>query len=116
MWREIYHAFRSLAKSCPRPWGTTITVETKQIWILARSRSTHAWCTACGREVDMISLNEVGGLEGNGTPAPATKPLLPGWGGSQGWHWSQASDGTPLICLESLRRATVGQPIRRKEP
>jgi hypothetical protein len=90
---------------------TEITLETDRIWIIRRSRSRRAWCAECGREVDMVGLKEAETLSGMTQPTlsqpltnqPLTgQPMLPGCGDSGGWHWSQAADGSPLVCLESL--------------
>lgn len=107
MWRETYHAFRSLAKRYLHPWvssRTTVTIETEQIWMVSRWRSTRAWCAECDREVDMVRLDEANGFGGNGLPSLGARPMTPGLGETRRWHVSQAPDGTPLICLESLRR------------
>jgi len=38
-------------------------------------------------------------------PPRTAGPMLPGCGEQPGWHWSQASDGSPLICLESVLKS-----------
>jgi hypothetical protein len=108
MWEAIYHEFRRWAKASRRAISaynrTEITVETEQIWVIRKSRARRGWCPECGREVDMVKLEELGVIPGKATPAP-TDPMLPGLGDNRGWHWSQAEDGTPLVCIESLRRS-----------
>lgn len=91
-----------------------ITVETDQILIIRKSHSERGWCAECGREVDMVSVNEVGAPTGR-TQLAATRsstgqssstvPMLPGCGDSRGWHWSQAADGSPRVCLESVLKS-----------
>jgi hypothetical protein len=34
-----------------------------------------------------------------------TQPMLSGCRDGGGWHWSQAADGSPLVCLESLLKS-----------
>jgi hypothetical protein len=46
----------------------------------------------------MIDLKEAEALTG------MTLAMLPCGEGDRKWHWSQAEDGPPLLCLESLRR------------
>ena len=106
MWRTIYHGFRRWAKtSTPLVVGykkTQITVETDGIWIIHRSRATRRWCAECGREVDMVGLKEAAVLWGKDLQSLTAQPMLPD-GDSREWHWSEAPDGSPLLCIESLK-------------
>ena len=108
MWRAIYHEFRRWAKRSGRPWAdarkATVTVETNQIWILRRSRFCRAWCEECGREVDRVGLKEAAALSGKGLPS-IHQLALRDCGNTQGWHFAEVSDGSPLVCLESLRKS-----------
>lgn len=111
MWKAIYHEFRRWAKvsdravdACKR---TEITLETDRIWIIGKSHTTSGWCAECGREVEMVGLKEAEMLWGITRPLNTTQPMLPGGrGDSRGWHWSEAADGSPLVCVESLRMST----------
>jgi hypothetical protein len=113
MWRAIYHGFRRWAKASEPSVAaykrTEITLETDRIWVLRRSHSRRAWCAECGREVDVVMLKEAEALTGMTQPALSqpltTQPLLPGCGEGAGWHWSEAPDGSPLVCLESLLKS-----------
>src|SRR5208282_3201287 len=114
MWKAIYHEFRRWAKVSERAVAaykrTEITLETDRIWIIRKSHSRRAWCAECGREVDMVVLKEAEVLSGMTQPMLSqpltTQPMLPGGrGDSRGWHWSEAADGSPLVCLESLLRS-----------
>jgi len=78
---------------------TEITVETHRIVTIRRRRSLRAWCVECGAEVDMVSLDEVQAL------TELTQPLLRDSAQAARWHFSEAQDGTPLVCLESLRKS-----------
>ena len=106
MWRTIYHGFRRWAKiSSPSAVAykrTQITVETDGIWMIHKSRATRGWCAECGREVDMVGLKEAAVLWGKDLQ-PLTAQSMLGDGDSLGLHWSQAPDGSPLLCLESLK-------------
>jgi len=110
--RAIYHEFRRWAKTSGSFWvafrRTEITLETDRIWVIRKSRTSRLWCPDCRREVDMVGLKEAAALSRK-TQLPATQPtaqaMMPTAGDGQGWHWSQASDGSPLICLESLLRS-----------
>jgi hypothetical protein len=79
---------------------TEVTIETNQV-VLIRSRQqpVRSWCPECRREVDMIDLKEVESLTGT------TQPMLSSSGGDRRWHWSQAEDGSSLVCLESLLKS-----------
>jgi hypothetical protein len=110
MWREIYHGFRRWAKvselSVAAYKRTEITLETDRIWIIRKLHSRRAWCAECGREVDMVRLKEAEALRGIAQPLITTEPMLPGGrGDSRGCHWSQAADGSPLVCLESVLKS-----------
>ena len=105
MWREIYLEFRRWAKASDHAIAaykrTEITVETDQVLIIRRHRSQRVWCAECGREVDTVGLDTVGLKEAAANYVGKQPPLPDGDG--RAWHRVQASDGTPLICLESLR-------------
>jgi hypothetical protein len=106
MWRPIYHEFLRWAKISRRRAEdykrTEITVETDRILILRKSRSERLWCAECGREVDMVTLDEAGAIFGLDAQTPKLQPAISRGEDRRGWHWSEAADGTPLICLESL--------------
>ncbi len=108
MWREIYHEFRRWAKVSERAVAayqrTEITMETDRVFIIRKSHSTRGWCAECGREVVLVGVKEVEVLRGK-AQLFTTHPMLPGCGDSRGLHWSLASDGSPLICLESVLKA-----------
>jgi hypothetical protein len=114
MWQAIYHEIQRWAKTSSPVAATNkkteITVATEQVWIIRRSRTSRGWCAECGREVDMVDLKKAEALSGMTQPmlpqTRMTQPMLPGCGeGGRGWHWSRASDGSPLVCLESLLKS-----------
>jgi len=76
---------------------TEITIETERVLIIRR-RSTRAWCQACGGEVEMVGLAEAEAITG------AVQPMLRDSAEARGWHLAKSQAGTPLICLESLRK------------
>ena len=47
----------------------------------------------------MIGLKEAEALTGT------TQAMLSSGGGNPDWHWSQAEDGSPLLCLESVLKS-----------
>jgi hypothetical protein len=62
----------------------------------------------------MVGLKEAEAISGMTQPALSqplktqpltTQPMLHGCGDNGGWHWSQAADGSPLVCLESLLKS-----------
>jgi hypothetical protein len=82
---------------------TEITIETDQVVVIRRrQRSVRSWCQECRCEVEMIDLKEAEALTGT------TQAMLCCGGGDRGWHWSQAEDGSRLLCLESLLKPNSG--------
>jgi hypothetical protein len=79
---------------------TEITIETEQVVVIRRRQgSVRSWCRECKGEVDMVDLKEAEAVTG------MTQAMLSCGVGDRGWHWSQAEDGSPLICLESLLKS-----------
>lgn len=56
----------------------------------------------------MVNVSEIEEYRGVTARAPDSRmpsqPVLPGDMESGGWHWSQAADGSALLCLESVGR------------
>jgi len=78
---------------------TEITIETDQIFIIRRWRSSRFWCPECGREVDVVGRAEAEALIGT------IQPMLGNSAEDRGWHVVESEDKTLLICLESLRKS-----------
>jgi hypothetical protein len=76
--------------------STRITIKTESLMICQVGTSTWSWCTRCAGEVEMIPLKTT----------PLLSNLLPHelekWLNSRDLHRSQTTDGTELICLNSL--------------
>lgn len=102
MRRAIYHKFSRRAKVTNRAIAaykrTEITVETDRVWTIRNSHSRRCWCGECGREVDMVGVKKAAALSG------VNETLLPDCDAGRGWHWAQAPDKSPLVCLETLLR------------
>jgi hypothetical protein len=75
---------------------TKITIETESLLIMQSRTSSRAWCPLCAGEVEMIALGSVGVISNLGPAA------LEDWLNSSDLHHSQATDGSALICLNSL--------------
>lgn len=75
---------------------TKITIETNSLLVLRGRSSLRAWCPQCGAEGEMIPL------EGVGVISNLEAPEVEAWIESDALHRSQATDGAPLICLNSL--------------
>jgi len=70
-----------------------VTVETNQVLIIRRRRSTRGWCEECGREMEIVSLEDAAAIAG------ISGPLLHD-GVAQRWHFSDREE--QWVCLESL--------------
>ncbi len=73
-----------------------ITMETDSLLILRGRSSRHAWCPICVAEGEMIALENARVISN------LHRPALVEWLNSGDLHRSQAVDGSPLICLNSL--------------
>jgi hypothetical protein len=113
MWRTIYHELRRWAKATGLVWAsykrTEITVETDRVWVIRKSHTQRAWRGQCGRVANMVGPQEAEAMLGN-TPPMTVQAIKPSGSGedSRGWHWTQAADGSPLVCLESLLKSNSG--------
>jgi len=82
-----------------------ITIETDSLLILRGRSSLRAWCPRCASEVEMISLDGIGVV--SNLPPPEVEQ----WIQSEDLHHTTATDGAPLICLNSMLKR-----IQKKGP
>ncbi|HTZ97462.1 MAG TPA: hypothetical protein VMB18_13765 [Terriglobales bacterium] len=75
---------------------TKITIETDSMLVLRGRRALRAWCPQCAAEGEMIPLGGIGVIS---NLSPAEVEI---WLESEAIHHSQATDGTSMICLNSL--------------
>lgn len=75
---------------------TKITIETDSILILRGRRSLRGWCPQCGAEGEMIPLHEVGVISN------LKLVEVEAWILAEDLHYTRATDGAPLICLNSM--------------
>jgi hypothetical protein len=75
---------------------TRITIETDSLLMVRGRGSRRAWCPLCAAEGEMIALENVGVISN------LEEPALEEWLNSGELHRSQATDGSELICLNSL--------------
>ena len=73
-----------------------ITIETDEVTMIRRRMPAATWCRECACEVEVVGMEEAGVLAG------MTERALQNCAQSQGWHLSDAGDGTLLVCLKSL--------------
>jgi hypothetical protein len=73
-----------------------ITIETDEVTIIRRRHPRRTWCRECACEVEVVGMEEASVLAG------MTERALRNCAQSQGWHLSEAGDGTLLVCLKSL--------------
>jgi hypothetical protein len=103
MWSEIYHGIVRRTKAWRVATSvsktTQITIETSSVLIIRRTRSSRARCPECAREVDHVGLAEAGVLTG------MARPALRGDVETLKWHYSESSEGAPLVCLNSLMKS-----------
>lgn len=75
---------------------TEITIETERTVVIRRRHATRAWCRECGREVEIVALEQAAALTG------VTTTKLENFSQTQNWHCFKAQDGSLRICLEAL--------------
>ena len=75
---------------------TKITIETDSLLVLRGRKALRARCPQCAAESEMIPFGSIGVIS-NLTPAEVEI-----WLESEAIHRSQATDGTSMICLNSL--------------
>ena len=73
-----------------------ITIETDEVTIIRRRHPRRTLCRECACEAEVVGMEEAGVLAG------MTERALRNCAQSQGWHLSEAGDGTLLVCLKSL--------------
>jgi len=84
----------------------TITIETSSLLLLRSRNSMRVWCPQCAAEGEMIALENTGAISN------LDQRALEQWLNSADLHRSQATDGSPLICLNSLLACVQNtQPI-----
>jgi hypothetical protein len=85
---------------------TKITIETDSLLILRGRSLRSAWCPQCAAVGEMIALEDAGVISN------LERPALEEWLNSEQLHRSQASDGSTLICLNSLLARVQNTKIR----
>jgi len=75
---------------------TKITIETDSLLVLRGTVALRGWCRQCAAEAEVIPFDGIGVIS-NLPPSQVRA-----WLECEVIHHSQASDGTHLICLNSL--------------
>jgi hypothetical protein len=75
---------------------TILTIETESLLIVRGTGSLRSWCKRCGTETEMI------GLMNFGVVTNLDRSAIDAWLHSGDLHRSTASDGSPIVCLNSL--------------
>jgi len=84
---------------------TILTIETESLLVVRGNGSPRSYCAECAAETEMIGLMNLGVV--TNLDRSATEE----WLSSGDLHRSVASDGSPVVCLNSLL-AHVGKTIR----
>ena len=75
---------------------TRITVETDSLLIVRGLTSRRAWCDRCEAEVEIVAMKETGVMTN------LDQAAIEEWLDSEDLHHLQSTDGSALICLNSL--------------
>jgi len=74
---------------------TEITIETRRVLLNQASQKTQ-WCAVCADSAPMVTPTEAAGLVG------VTPRAIYRWIESDRLHFTEAADGSILICVPSL--------------
>ena len=86
-----------------------ITIQTEQVLILRTRGCARCWCAECGLDVEVVDLSQAEALTGKAQPRHEDRSE------AKKWHCVESSDGTPLVCLESLLKSMGSGPIKKQE-
>ena len=87
---------------------TIVTIETESLLIVRGNGSPRSWCPQCGTETEMIELTNLGVVTN------LDRSAIEEWLHSGDLHRSAASDGAPVICLNSLL-ARLGNRVKQEK-
>jgi excisionase family DNA binding protein len=94
---------------------TEITIETERVVVIRQRRGVgQGWCDDCAQPVTMVTAEEAAAVAG------VTRRTIYRWVEAEKVHFTETSDGSPLICLNSIREQESGiirrWPIERLIP
>ncbi|MDT8070618.1 MAG: hypothetical protein ROO76_20855 [Terriglobia bacterium] len=75
---------------------TILTIETESLLVVRGNVSPRSWCAQCAAETEMIGLGNLGVVTN------LDRSAIEEWLSSGDLHRSAASDGSPVVCLNSL--------------
>lgn len=75
---------------------TEITIETDRTLVISTPRQVIGWCTDCGEQVKMVSVDEAAILRS------VNSRTIFQWAEAKRVHASENANGLLLICLNSL--------------
>ena len=81
---------------------TTITIQTNSVMVIRAGGSIPGWCSACGMEAEMIPVRQFGVVSN------LDHRTVEQWLDAGQLHRSEAAEGSPLICLNSLLAHLTG--------
>src|SRR5271155_1610537 len=74
------------------------TTQPDQVVRLRKRGHTRRWCPECGSEVDVLDLVQ-------SQASTVAQARLRESAAAKKWHYLEAPEGTPLVCLESLLKS-----------
>jgi hypothetical protein len=84
-----------------------LTIETESLMVVRGNSAPRSWCSQCGAETEMVGLLNLGVVTN------LDRTALEEWLNSVDLHRSAASDGSPVVCLNSLL-AHVGKRLNKE--
>ncbi len=75
---------------------TILTIETESLLVVRGSGAAKSWCAQCAADTEMIEMRDLDVVTNLGRSA------VEEWLSSVDLHRSVASDGSPVVCLNSL--------------
>lgn len=94
--QEVVARISRRAGNVAKRMKVRITIETDQRLVIPKSNLIRFWCESCGKAVEFGTLAEVCAL--TWCNADIIRQLM----ATEKLHLVKASDGSPLICLQSV--------------
>jgi hypothetical protein len=89
---------------------TEITIETERVLVISKRKfAARAWCKPCGKQVEMVTVDETARL------ARVSSRTVYRWVETDKLHFTETSDGGLLVCYESIFPPQLMKQLKEQE-